>query len=290
MLAVAGHQYLLFPPVRPLAERFGAEFFRAVPEAPGVYLMSTARDGVLYVGKAKNLRRRLGSYRSGSGERLPPKVVRLLLCVERIDWDLCPDEAAALARERELIRALQPRFNRQGVRPPQEWFIGWSHDSATGQLSLGLWPADGEAGDDASPWDTAAEIHGPFVFARPAFAALLRQLWLETHPDATVVDLPSRLITGPVPTRWSVSWSDSLAPWLTQLRAFLESPPPEPTTTEESTPSPIVNIANIAHGKSGRAETSATLSFDAQWRALDAECLAEFQTRNRPALTNSLTH
>ena len=58
---VADNQLLLFPPTRPLAERLGADFFRAVPERPGVYLMSTACDGVLYVGKAKNLRRRLGS-------------------------------------------------------------------------------------------------------------------------------------------------------------------------------------------------------------------------------------
>lgn len=280
MPPVAGHQYLLLPPVRPLAERFGAEFFRAVPEAPGVYLMSTARDGVLYVGKAKNLRRRLGSYRSGSGERLPPKVVRLLLRVERIDWDLCPDEAAALARERELIRTLQPRFNRQGVRPPQEWFIGWNHDAAAGQLALSLWPASEEVCDDARPWDHAAEIHGPFIFARPAFAALLRQLWLETHPDATVVDLPSRLMTGPIPTRWTVPWSDSVARWLDGLQRFLKMPAPEPSAAPPSQ-------TEIENSKS---EIPITLSFDAQWRALDAECLTEFQTRNRPALTNSLTH
>src|SRR4029453_10168515 len=89
LMTIADRHLLLFPPNGPLAERFGAEFFRAIPESPGVYLMSTARDGILYVGKAKNLRRRLGSYRSGTGDRLPRRLLRLVLTIERIDWDVC---------------------------------------------------------------------------------------------------------------------------------------------------------------------------------------------------------
>src|SRR5687768_2077461 len=109
-------QLVMFAPLRPLVERFGVEFFRKVPETPGVYLMCGAREGVLYVGKAKNLRRRLASYRSANLDLTPRKLRRLLCAVERILWDECADEAAALARERELLLALQPRFNTVGVR------------------------------------------------------------------------------------------------------------------------------------------------------------------------------
>lgn len=52
-------QLWFWPPPRPLVERLGADFFRQVPAAPAVYLLCGPGEGVLYVGKAKNLRRRL---------------------------------------------------------------------------------------------------------------------------------------------------------------------------------------------------------------------------------------
>ncbi len=286
---IAGHQYLLFPPARPLAERFGAEFFRAVPEAPGVYLMSTARDGVLYVGKAKNLRRRLGSYRSGTGERLPPRLVRLLLRVERIDWDLCADEAAALAREQELIRTLQPRFNRQGVRPPKPWFLSWRRDPIDHTLHVELWstPALSAAQRgrgwprEAGPAEVAqSAVHGPFVFASPAFAALLRRLWFETHPDTTVADLPSPLLTGPTPSRWTVPWCDAVARWLRELEQYLDVSAAPPAFLQDA----IANSNRVDPGGAGTGPATApgepvSQPFQAQWLALDLECLVEFRER-----------
>lgn len=120
--------------MRPSGERLGHAFFRTLPERPGVYLLCGPPDGVLYVGK--NLRQRLGSYRSASTERLPRKLRRLLATVERIRWDECADEAAALARERELIVTLKPRFNTAGVYPAPRLRLGWTAGAAT--LDLGL--------------------------------------------------------------------------------------------------------------------------------------------------------
>ena len=259
---VAEHQLLLFPPTRPLAERLGADFFRAVPERPGVYLMSAACDGVLYVGKAKNLRRRLGSYRSATSDRMPRKLTRLLLRVERIDWDECADETAALVRERELIRALQPRFNTMGVRPPKEWFIGWRQDGATLTVALD---------ESLDGW---ANVRGPFTFARLAFAALLRSLWLELHPGASVAELPSRLLKWSGPTRWSAPPSDTAAEWLKEVESFLEG--------GESRLLPCRNDGEQDQSglaSSATEDNTPPLTFDEQWRAMDAECLAEFHER-----------
>lgn len=115
---MAERQLLLFPPPQPLVERFGAEFFAALPEKPGVYFMCGDEAGVLYVGKAKNLRKRLASYRSAHPERFTRRIFRMLFRVTRIYWDECVDEAAALERERRLLLALQPRFNAAGCYPP----------------------------------------------------------------------------------------------------------------------------------------------------------------------------
>jgi excinuclease UvrABC nuclease subunit len=75
---------------------------------------------VLYVGKARNLRKRLSSYRVANPERLPRRIVRLLFRVRRIEFDDCKTDADAIEREAALICVLQPRFNRAG----QVWSIG----------------------------------------------------------------------------------------------------------------------------------------------------------------------
>jgi excinuclease UvrABC nuclease subunit len=92
----------------------GEDFFRALPPRPGVYLMCGASEGVLYVGKARNLRKRLSSYRVANPERMPRRIIRLLHQVKRIEWDECSDEKRAQAREEMLICVLMPKFNRVG--------------------------------------------------------------------------------------------------------------------------------------------------------------------------------
>lgn len=66
---VPAAQLLLLPDPQPLVERLGRDFFRRLPECPGVYLMRDGTDTVVYVGKAKNLRKRLGSYRTANPDR-----------------------------------------------------------------------------------------------------------------------------------------------------------------------------------------------------------------------------
>ena len=118
-------QPCLFADPQPLVERLGRDFFRQLPEAPGVYLMRDGSDAVLYVGKAKNLRKRLGSYRVANPDRMRGRLLRLLHRVQRIDCEKCSDETAALARESELLLSLRPRFNRAGVWPPPRQYLAW---------------------------------------------------------------------------------------------------------------------------------------------------------------------
>ena len=111
---MATGQLWLLPPPKPLVERFGKDFFRNLPTQPGVYLFCGDMEGVLYVGSAMNLRKRLGSYRVANPERLPRRIIRLLHRVKRIEFDLCPTEAAARNREELLICVLNPKFNGAG--------------------------------------------------------------------------------------------------------------------------------------------------------------------------------
>jgi excinuclease ABC subunit C len=121
MNRMATGQMWLFPPPQPLVDKLGRAFFREAPDQPGVYLMCGALEGVLYVGRAANLRRRLASYRVANPERLPRRIIRLLHSVTRIEMDVCASAAAARWREELLIAVLAPRFNRAGKpRPPAD--------------------------------------------------------------------------------------------------------------------------------------------------------------------------
>lgn len=85
-----------------------------LPARPGVYLMRDRRGGVLYVGKAVNLRRRVRSYFGPQG-RHGRLIGHALEQLERVDHEVCGSEFEALLREDALIRELRPPCNRRGT-------------------------------------------------------------------------------------------------------------------------------------------------------------------------------
>ena len=76
--------------------------------SPGVYLMRDATGVVLYVGKAKNLRKRLLDYLRAD---LSSKTAALMQKVQDVELKLCASEDLALLLEASLIRRLKPRYN-----------------------------------------------------------------------------------------------------------------------------------------------------------------------------------
>jgi len=86
------------------------EFFQAVASRPGVYLMKSRQGKILYVGKAKNLRMRLLSYRRVNLKD-SPKTVLLLSKVAAIETILTNTEKEAFILEAALIKKHRPRFN-----------------------------------------------------------------------------------------------------------------------------------------------------------------------------------
>jgi excinuclease ABC subunit C len=85
------------------AERL-AQQRRALPDAPGVYLFYDKREELLYVGKARSIRKRVGGHFSGGGSRLTARV-------DRIDTLVTANEAEALLAEQSFIKRHRPHFN-----------------------------------------------------------------------------------------------------------------------------------------------------------------------------------
>jgi excinuclease ABC subunit C len=119
------------------------------PRTPGVYGMIGAKDRIVYVGKAKNLRARLLSYFRDSSD---PKAEKIIRHTRTLVWEHLPDEFVALLRELELIRRFRPRFNVLG-QPGRQRYV---------YLCLGRGPA---ARVYLARETTGKEIaaYGPFV-------------------------------------------------------------------------------------------------------------------------------
>jgi len=87
-----------------------AEKVRSFPQTPGVYLMKDAAGRVIYVGKAKNLRARAGSYflKAAAEDRRTADLVREIRDIDYLEAD---SEVDALLLESRLVKDVQPRFN-----------------------------------------------------------------------------------------------------------------------------------------------------------------------------------
>jgi excinuclease ABC subunit C len=85
---------------------------KLAPTSPGVYRMLNAANDVLYVGKAKNVRKRLSSYARVSAPQ-PARILRMIAATTNVEIISTTTETEALLLEANLIKQLRPRFNVQ---------------------------------------------------------------------------------------------------------------------------------------------------------------------------------
>ncbi|WP_437181867.1 excinuclease ABC subunit UvrC [Rhodoplanes serenus] len=86
-----------------------ARHARLAPTSPGVYRMIGAGDEVLYVGKAKDIRRRVTSYARPTGH--VTRIARMIAATVAMEFISTATETEALLLEANLIKRLRPRFN-----------------------------------------------------------------------------------------------------------------------------------------------------------------------------------
>lgn len=142
-----------------------------IPHAPGVYIMRDANDRIIYIGKAKNLRKRVGSYYS-QPLGYTRKMDGLLESLTSIETIVVGTELEALMLESQLIRRYRPRFNTVQRNAEQYSYI--KVDVAN------PWPTVTMAKDRA---DDGARYFGPFRSTRGARDAV--QLLNDTLPIRT---------------------------------------------------------------------------------------------------------
>lgn len=181
-------QQRLFDLPNPLIERLGESFFDAIPQEPGVYRMMDRKGNLLYVGKAKNLRRRLFTYRRVRKETATRKTIRLVRMIHDIEYEQTDCEESALLRENELLRAHRPPFNHANTQPETYYYITVTRKAGYWQFRLGM----------REPTEFHTNIRGYGAFkghgqVRRSMGALLRQLAIRVENLDSIFSLPSVL-------------------------------------------------------------------------------------------------
>jgi hypothetical protein len=111
--------------------KFGSTFLESVPMEPGIYLVFDDQHHLVYVGKARNLRRRLSQYRNARRLKKHNKMRRVVKEGSKIELRQLPTEAHALVAELKVIQTLRPRLNCAQAFSHRYPYLGLSFSEGT---------------------------------------------------------------------------------------------------------------------------------------------------------------
>jgi excinuclease ABC subunit C len=164
--------------VRDFERKFGAEFLESLPGSPGVYLVYDQEDELIYVGKAKNLKRRLSQYRNTMRRKKHRRMRGIVREAARIEIQCTETDFDACLTEVMLIQKHRPHWNIVGAYSFLYPLIGIR--SANGNIEFCMTTTP-EAVLKEYP---GFEFHGAFRSRRitgDAFFALMRLLRFIGH-------------------------------------------------------------------------------------------------------------
>ncbi|MEA2935940.1 MAG: excinuclease subunit, partial [Variibacter sp.] len=143
-----------------------ASYAKHAPDAPGVYRMLDAAGDVLYVGKAKNIRKRVASYLRPAG--LDARITRMIGATASLEFVSTHTETEALLLEANLIKRLRPRFNVLMRDDKSFPYILITGDHRAPQI-LKHRGARGHAGDYFGPFASAWAVNRTITALQRAF-------------------------------------------------------------------------------------------------------------------------
>jgi predicted GIY-YIG superfamily endonuclease len=166
--------------VRNFDRKFGAEFLESVPDSPGVYLVYGQEDELIYVGKAKNLKRRLSQYRNTLRRKKYRRMHGIVKAAARIEIQCTETDLGACLTEMKLIQKHRPCWNIVGAYSFLYPLIGIRSADGNVEFCMTTTP---EAVLEEYP---GFEFHGAFRSRRitgDAFFALMRLLKFIGHAN-----------------------------------------------------------------------------------------------------------
>ncbi len=192
-----------FPAKALLPERLGAGPFEDIPTLPGIYRFYDEYGRLLYVGKAKNLRSRLFSYKRARAGMVSQKVSRLIGKITSFDYEVTETERDALLLENRLIRSERPPFNHANKHTEAYYYSYLKTDKRGLEFRLSMRIHEET---DENDWYGCFKGHGP---VRLSLGCLLRLLWMAEYETADPLCLPVQLTRRLTPVYYVMLWSNS---------------------------------------------------------------------------------
>ncbi len=188
-------------------ERVNHAIAEKPPHLPGVYTMYDQKDEVLYVGKAKDLHKRLTSYRYSKSK----KVQRLISHLHRIGMEICKSETDAILLENLLIRSLRPPFNEANKKPETYYYISTTRQGNKREFRLSM-----------RQLNDYPKVYGCFkghLRVRKGLGALLKLLFVVDKEIDSAYFLPTQLLKRITPMRYAIPLNDQRG---VQVHQFLK--------------------------------------------------------------------
>src|SRR5215475_9167163 len=164
--------------VRSFDRKFGVEFLERLPGSPGVYLVYDRQDELIYVGKAKNLKRRLSQYRNNMRRKKHRRMRGIVREAARIEIQCAETDFHACLTEMMLIQKHRPRWNIVGAYSFLYPLIGIRSANSNIEFCMTTTP------EVVAKEYPGFEFHGAFRSRRitgDAFFALMRLLRFIGH-------------------------------------------------------------------------------------------------------------
>jgi len=193
----------LFPAQPLLPIRVGKNWFDDIPATPGIYRFFDKGGELLYVGKAKNLRFRLFSYKRAKSGSVSRKVARLIAKTYRIEIEETESELEALLLENRLIREHRPQFNHANKQTDAYYFVFLKTDDAGLEYRLAMRTHD-ETGQNH--WHGCFKGHN---IVRRSMGCMLQLIWMAEHQHVSPHMLPVQLTRRLSPMRFTLQWKTS---------------------------------------------------------------------------------
>jgi len=191
-----------------LERRLGREPFDAVPSVPGVYRFYDHRGELLYVGKAKNLRTRLFSYKRAKPGQVSRKVSELIGRIRSFVYVETPTERDALLLENRMIRGERPPYNHANKETETYYFVYLKPDKAGLEFRLTMRIHEDTGQEN---WHGCFKGHAP---VRQSMGCLLRLLWMAEYSVTDPMHLPVKLNRNLTPMRFTLPWNPARSPAL----------------------------------------------------------------------------